>query len=101
MDDLRDYRYYAEDMLHPSKTAIEYIWKAFTECYFEAETLKLWNEVNKITKARSHNILTDSSSGINDFADTMLKQINAIERKISTLDFSEEKSYFLKMKNRG
>ena len=29
MDDLRDYRYYAEDMLHPSQTAVDYIWKAF------------------------------------------------------------------------
>lgn len=100
MDDLRDYRYYAEDMLHPSQTAVEYIWKAFTECYFEAETLNLWKEVNGITKARNHHILTDSSSGINDFADTMLKQIDAIERKISTPDFTEERSYFLKMKTR-
>ena len=101
MDDLRDYRYYAEDMLHPSKTAIEYIWKAFAECYFEAETLNFWKEVMGITKARNHHILTDSSAGINDFADTMLKQIDAIERKISTLDFSEERSYFLKLKTRG
>lgn len=35
MDDLRDYRYYADDMLHPSRTAIDYIWNAFTGCYFD------------------------------------------------------------------
>jgi hypothetical protein len=100
MDDLRDYRYYAEDMLHPSQTAIEYIWKAFTECYFEPETLSLWREINRVTKARNHNFLTDSSAGINDFADTMLKQIAAIENKITTPDFTEERSYFLKIKTR-
>jgi hypothetical protein len=100
MDDLRDYRYYAEDMLHPSHTAVEYIWKTFTECYFDTETLNLWKEVKGITKARNHHILTDSSAAINDFADTMLNQIAAIEKRMSTLDFTEERSYFLKMKTR-
>ena len=98
MDDLRDYRYYAEDMLHQSQTAVDYIWKAFSDCYFEFETVALWKEVRGITKARNHQILTDSSAGINDFADTILKQITRIEKRNSTINFSEERSYFKKMK---
>ena len=35
MDDLRDYRFYNDDMLHPSTTAINYIWDAFSGCYME------------------------------------------------------------------
>jgi GSCFA family len=98
MDDLRDYRYYSDDMIHPSNKAIEYIWNAFAECYITPETLNFWKEIRGITRARDHHILTDSSAGINDFADTMLKQIARIENKIRTIDFSEERSYFLKIK---
>ena len=34
MDELRDYRFYADDMLHPSPVAVSYLWECFTECYF-------------------------------------------------------------------
>ena len=38
MDELRDYRFYADDMLHPSPVAVSYLWECFTECYFSKET---------------------------------------------------------------
>ncbi|MHA8064773.1 GSCFA domain-containing protein [Aquirufa aurantiipilula] len=48
LDELRDYRFYASDMIHPNDTAEEYIWQKFTECYFSEEFLgieKKWNAV--------------------------------------------------------
>jgi hypothetical protein len=54
MDELRDYRFYEEDMLHPNSTAINYIWEKFSETYFSAETQKIKEEIIKITKAESH-----------------------------------------------
>ncbi|MCC8145542.1 MAG: GSCFA domain-containing protein [Bacteroidales bacterium] len=54
MDDLRDYRFYAEDMLHPSMQAIEYIWNKFSETYFSADTQKLIKEWSGICQAFNH-----------------------------------------------
>ena len=67
IDDLRDYRFYSDDMLHPSDTAINYIWEAFSGCYLEDNTIKLYNEVVKITKACNHRFITDSPSKIKRF----------------------------------
>jgi hypothetical protein len=97
MDDLRDYRYYAEDMLHLSQTAIDYIWKAFSDSYFDKETTLLWKEVQAISKAMKHRFLSDSLAGKREFADNILKKITILERKNPEIDFSDEKSYFLKI----
>jgi hypothetical protein len=99
MDDLRDYRFYNEDMIHPSDAAINYIWDAFSSSYLEASALKIWNEALKITKARTHRFNTDSSSKKRDFARNMLNHISQIEKNVSRIDFSEEKSYFLSLLN--
>lgn len=94
MDDLRDYRYYDQDMLHPSGTAVDYIWEAFSDCYFSKETTALWKEARGITKARNHRFLTDSEKGKREFAFNILKRISEIEKKNTFVDFSQEKSYF-------
>lgn len=98
MDDLRDYRFYSDDMLHPSASAIDYIWDAFSGCYFERNTVNLWKEVARITKAFNHRINTDSEIKINDFATKILKQISDIKVKIPKIDLSQEEDYFLKMR---
>jgi hypothetical protein len=94
MDDLRDYRFYDNDMLHPSDTAINYIWEAFSECYLESKTVKIYNEVVKITRARNHRFIADSPSRIKDFASRMLDQISDIEAGSPAIDLSDEKNYF-------
>ena len=54
LDELRDYRFYAEDMLHPSPQAIEYIWERFSERYFDAETHRYLSDFEPIRKALRH-----------------------------------------------
>lgn len=54
MDDLRDYRFYADDMLHPSDLAIEYIWEKFSETYFSKDTKDLIKRIDSIQKALEH-----------------------------------------------
>ena len=61
MDELRDYRFYADDLLHPSKMAIDYIWQRLTETYFTDETIALCNEVEAIQKALLHRPLNSNS----------------------------------------
>jgi len=54
LDDLRDYRFYAEDMLHPSTQAIDYVWEKFTEAWFDKETLKKAYDFEKINQSLNH-----------------------------------------------
>jgi hypothetical protein len=99
MDDLRDYRFYNDDMLHPSSAAINYIWNAFTGSYFDNKTMNIWNEVVKITKACSHRFHTNSGFKKKIFAEQMLKQISEIEIKFPSVNLSAEHSYFITMLN--
>jgi hypothetical protein len=54
MDDLRDYRFYDTDMVHPSATAIDYIWEKFAERYFTKETMALATRCRELDKALAH-----------------------------------------------
>jgi hypothetical protein len=94
MDDLRDYRFYDDDMLHPSSSAVEYIWNSFSDCYFDRKTKELWQEVISISKAMSHKIQTTSKAEISGFAKNILSRIDTIERKLPGLNLEQEKSYF-------
>lgn len=57
MDELRDYRYYASDMLHLSDVAVEYIWDRFVKTYFSKETCAIMDEWESINKALNHRSL--------------------------------------------
>lgn len=54
LDDLRDYRFYAEDMIHPNKVALSYIWQKFSDTFFEKDTLDLISRWNPLAKAIAH-----------------------------------------------
>ena len=97
MDDLRDYRFYDEDMLHLSSSAVNYIWDSFADCYFDSKVKAVWNEVSKIIKARNHRFIGSSDSGRRLFAEGMIKQISAMETKVPSIDLSAERIYFLSL----
>jgi hypothetical protein len=99
MDDLRDYRFYEDDMLHPSNLAIDYVWDAFCNCYFDNTTSNLWQEVAKISKAVSHRIQTDSGEQIRKFAEKIISRIESVTRKNPQLNLENEREYFLKLLN--
>jgi hypothetical protein len=54
LDELRDYRFYAPDMLHPSEVAVDYIWKRFSETYFTDCTLQLKKRIEQLNADKSH-----------------------------------------------
>ena len=54
VDELRDYRYYAADMLHPSDVAVDYIFSAFSNAFFDKNTLQCMHEVNQYQNSVSH-----------------------------------------------
>jgi len=100
MDDLRDYRYYADDMLHPSNAAIDYIWNLFSECYIENKSMKIWDEVVRISKAYNHRITSGNTASVMKFAGQMLFKIEEICKKAPDISFEEEKKYFEELKRR-
>lgn len=99
VDDLRDYRFYSEDMLHPSVQAVNYIWEAFAKSYLDNNTMNTWKEIVKITKAFNHRLNTDSPAKAKSFAERILRQISELKIKFPFIDFSREEDHFLKMIN--
>lgn len=98
MDDLRDYRFYADDMLHPSAAAIDYIWGKFSETYLEERARKLWKEISDISRATRHRITTNVKSEKIAFADSMLARIDRIGKSETVVDLSSLRDYFVSLK---
>jgi len=82
-------------MLHVSGLAVDYIWEAFSGCYFDKATINLWKEVARITKAVSHRIQTDDKNQIKKFAGNILSRIDLISEKNRFINLEKEKEYFL------
>lgn len=62
MDDLRDYRFYAEDMKHPSAQAVRYIYDIFKQSYFDDETMRIAEEAGAFTRRLAHRALGESGA---------------------------------------
>jgi hypothetical protein len=54
IDELRDYRFFKEDRVHPSVEAIKYIWKRFSDLYFDEKTQNVVEEFSKVRKRLAH-----------------------------------------------
>jgi hypothetical protein len=84
-------------MLHPSDSAVEYIWDAFAHCYFDNNTLALWHDVSGITKAVLHRIQSQPGRQVTVFAEKMISRIDAISKKNPSISLEKERDYFLKL----
>lgn len=93
LDDLRDYRFYAEDMLHPNKTAVNYIWQKVRECFMDSETIIIMEEIEKINQAFNHRPFNPKSTGLRSFAGKYLDEIKRIKDKYN-IDLSAEEQHF-------
>ena len=87
MDELRDYRFYAEDMLHPSQTAIDYIWVRFFENYISEENYCIMEDVNSIQKALSHRPFNPKSKGHQMFLENLNHKIIKLQKQYSHIQF--------------
>ncbi|MEZ4927568.1 MAG: GSCFA domain-containing protein [Saprospiraceae bacterium] len=94
LDDLRDYRFYASDMLHPSEQAVDYIWQYFSDAFFSGETQQLNAAIEKITTAAAHRPFHPDSVEHKAFKAAQLKAIEKVKREWPGLDFSGEERVF-------
>lgn len=65
MDELRDYRFFTEDLVHPNEMAVKYVWEKFSETYFSKETRELMKVVRKINQGFNHRAMMESSANKN------------------------------------
>lgn len=87
MDELRDYRFYTEDMLHPNQVAIDYIWEQFSENYISKEGILIMKEVSEIQKGLSHRSFNPDSEQHRTFLSKLSYKIKKIEQKWPHIKF--------------
>jgi hypothetical protein len=94
MDDLRDYRFYNNDMIHPSQMAIDYIWEIFSKTFFDKSTLKINEAIKEVLLAVNHRIKNHSSEESRKFKEMQVEKIKQIQTLYPHILFIEELSYF-------
>ncbi len=87
MDDLRDYRFYKNDLIHPTEMAEDYIWDKFSACYFNQQTINFLNQWKEIKKALSHRSFHPSSNSHQKFLHETLTRLEELK---SDMDVQEE-----------
>lgn len=90
MDELRDYRFYADDMLHPSPLAVDYIWDRFRENIFTKETQAALKEWTEIQKALRHKPFQPESETYKRFISQTLLKMERIKEKFPFFDLTNE-----------
>jgi hypothetical protein len=81
MDDLRDYRFYSKDMIHPNEQAIDYIWNIFSETYFSQETIEINKQVHKLRQSCLHRPLNPDSAQNIEFRHKLEKDLEQFKEK--------------------
>ncbi len=87
LDDLRDYRFYGSDLIHPSEEAINYIWEKFSATFFDEKTLEIISRIEKIVQAKNHKIRNPESEEGKNFLTNLNKQISEIENGFEYIKF--------------
>ncbi|MGC4104672.1 GSCFA domain-containing protein [Ferruginibacter sp.] len=94
IDDLRDYRFYAEDMVHPNYAATNYVWEKFIATCIDEPSQKLMQEINEINAAIHHKPFNANSAAHQKFQQTNLAKIKDLQNRFSYLDLSKETAFF-------
>lgn len=87
MDELRDYRFYAEDMLHPNQTAIDYIWIQFFENYVLEKEFGTMQQVSDIHKALHHKPFNPLSESHKKFLTNLNEKIEQLQLRLPFVSF--------------
>jgi hypothetical protein len=80
-DELRDYRFYDSDMLHPTAQAVDYIWERFSDCYFGKTTREFLAEWEPVKQALGHRPFHPESEEYREFMHKTRLKVNALSKK--------------------
>lgn len=87
MDELRDYRFYKNDMLHPNETAIQYIWERFKHVWISSKTEDTQKEVEYIMKGLSHKSFNPKSEEHKTFKKQLQTKMEKLQSQFPFMDF--------------
>jgi len=87
MDELRDYRFYEADMIHPNKIAISYVWERFKNCWINEETYSLLHEIARIQKGLQHRPVNPDTRQHRQFVKSLVEKITYLKKTYPFLDF--------------
>ena len=94
IDDLRDYRFYAEDMVHPNYAATNYVWQKFMATCIDEPAQQLMQEINEINAAINHKPFNPASAAHKDFKLKYRNIIQTMQQKHPYLNLTEQLYYF-------
>jgi len=94
MDDLRDYRFYSKDMIHPNEVAIDYIWEIFKKVCIEEKCNTLMDQLEQIHTAMLHKPFFPELTEHRDFKLTMLEKIEKLHNEFPRINLNTERNYF-------
>ncbi|WP_226390198.1 GSCFA domain-containing protein [Penaeicola halotolerans] len=83
MDDLRDYRFYKADLIHPNDQAENYIWEHFSQGFFSKETQSIVSKWQKIQQAIAHKPFNPESEGHQRFLQDTLSQLGTLAGQLN------------------
>ena len=89
MDELRDYRFYASDMLHPSEQAVEYLWERLVEAYFSPTARQWLSDWQPVKQALAHRPFQPDSEEYRAFMDKTMLKVEALREKYSTFAYQK------------
>lgn len=87
MDELRDYRFYAEDMVHPNQVAIDYIWERFSETFISEESRLIMKEVETIQKGLQHRPFNPNSKSHQQFLSKLQDKMSKLQKQFPEIQF--------------
>jgi len=94
VDDLRDYRFYAEDMVHPNYQATQYVWEKFTTACIDEQSLLIMKEIGIINSAKNHIPFNPTSNQHLRFLKTNLEKTLQLQQLNPYLDLTAEVDFF-------
>ena len=94
IDDLRDYRFYAEDLVHPNYQATQYVWEKFTEACMNEDAKSLMKEIAEINLAFQHKPFNHLTAQHQQFLKSYTNKTKELQSKYPFLEFAKELNYF-------
>ncbi|MDD4820058.1 MAG: GSCFA domain-containing protein [Flavobacteriales bacterium] len=96
MDELRDYRFFAQDMVHPNALAVDYIWERIGKAFFSSETQKNISDVDALMRNVAHRPFNPNGEQYKSFCLKSISVIDKLREKCPFYDFSQEEDFFKK-----
>ncbi len=96
IDDLRDYRFYAEDLVHPNYYATQYVWEKFVQACIQSDSRKIMEEIADIQLAFQHKPFNVSSKQHQKFLNNYLQKTKQLQDRHSYLNLFDEIAHFSK-----